>query len=256
MSAKSGFRVASERLELALNVVALIAEGQPLDSAAALLESLQRDEMQYGDTIRRVLDRLAALSDGPIKWKAGRGLSGFVRRPDAVFPHVWSSAHQAALEISRLALEHFWWPLEGITDAAEQQATFRKLLSKSRRKAMAMTMGEVAGLQERIRRERAKLLRSIRAGRKPAATLLDRTLAVLTPNQGRILKYLWDKGTASYNTLQTIPSAFRDVPSPEAITAALKKIRTRLNQHNLPLTLRISDASSRVNLDRLEQSAR
>jgi hypothetical protein len=81
--------------------------------------------------------------------------------------------------------------------------------------------------------------------------LLERVLAVLTPNQGRIVIFLWEKKTASYETLRTIPGAWRDVPSHEAITGALKKIRTRLDKHNLSVvTLTISDASQRVNLDR------
>jgi len=81
--------------------------------------------------------------------------------------------------------------------------------------------------------------------------LLERVLAVLTPNQGRIMTYLWGKKTASYDILKTIPRAWQDVPSDEAITAALKKMRTRLDANNLSVvSIAISDAGRRVNLDR------
>jgi hypothetical protein len=163
MSAKSSFRDASERLELTFSAVAVIAKGCPLDAAFEILSAMQVDEERHGAAVYGVLDKLAAVSDGPIKWSHGRGASGFARVPSAVFPHVWSSAHQAALEISRLALDHFYWPLAGITNPKEQQSTFKRLLSKSRRKVMALTMEEIADLQERMRRERAKILRRIKA---------------------------------------------------------------------------------------------
>jgi hypothetical protein len=81
--------------------------------------------------------------------------------------------------------------------------------------------------------------------------LLEQVLAVLTPKQGRIMSFLWKKKTANYDTLKEIPRAWRDVPSDEAITTALKRIRTRLNQNNLwAVTLTISEEGRRVTLDR------
>ncbi len=41
----------------------------------------------------------------------------------------------------------------------------------------------------------------------PATPLLDRVLAALTSNQSHIMQHLWDRGTASYETLRTIPHA-------------------------------------------------
>lgn len=161
MSLPESFKVASERLELAVNAVATVAGGQPLESSFAILSALQIDEERYGSIIYSALDELTALSDGPVKWKHGRGLSGLVRGRDATFPHVWSSAHQAALEISRLAQRFFLHPLE-LDDWGElpkdREPLFRKLLSKKRRDAPAISLQEVAELQERIRRERARLL--------------------------------------------------------------------------------------------------
>jgi hypothetical protein len=82
------------------------------------------------------------------------------------------------------------------------------------------------------------------------AALLDRVLAALSPNQSRIMEYLWGKKTASYATLRTIPGAWRGSPTDEAITAALKRMSTTLNKTNLPVTLTISVAKKRVTLDR------
>ncbi len=191
MSADSDFRCASERLELAVNAVAIVARGCPLDSAFAILHALQVDEERYGSVIYRELDKLAAISDDPpIKWKYGRGRSGFVRVPSHAFPHVWSSAHEAARTIQRLALEYFFWPLEGITDAKEQQSTFKKLLSKSRRKAVAMTMEEVADWEERIRRERAKLLVLGHTAVPEATEPMQEDEEPLTPNEYAVLQQL------------------------------------------------------------------
>ena len=158
MPLAESFRAASQRLECALGPVALVVNGLPLKQSFGCLSTLQAIVKKDGRVIRGVLDRLAAVSDGPVKWAHGRGRSGIARCPGAIYPHVWSSAHEAVLEIVDLALDLFYSPLEGILDAKEQKATFQKLLSKRRRQALAMTIDERAELQERIRRERAKLL--------------------------------------------------------------------------------------------------
>ena len=161
------FRTGSERLELSPNAVAQIANGCPAHTAWYLLYALQLADVRYGDAIDEALGQLAALSDSPISWSKGRGRSGIARVPDAVFPHRWSSAHEAALAIARMSLEFFYWPLALDEKQArlslEEQPTavrkqFGKLLHEERRKALAMGMEEIADLQERIRRERAKLL--------------------------------------------------------------------------------------------------
>ena len=137
------FQDASERLEGVFNAVAGIASGCDLETARALLDVLELDDVRYGKIIAESLVKLAAVSDGPIKWAHGRGLSTIARTPKMVYPHVWSSAHEAAFRLSRLARELFDSP---------------EALTKRRRKALVMTMDEVADYQERIRRERAKML--------------------------------------------------------------------------------------------------
>jgi hypothetical protein len=169
------FRAASERLRLTVNTVAMIADGSHIGSpsdAFALLSSLHNDEERCHTVICPLLTKLAAISDWPpVQWSHGRGLSGLVRpcAKGAAFPHVWSSAHEAALDILRLSVRYFFWPLDGITDPDEQRSVFKRLLSKRRRKALAMTIEEVAELQNRIRREQAKLLQEI----APATCDLD-----------------------------------------------------------------------------------
>jgi hypothetical protein len=56
-----------------------------------------------------------------------------------------------------MALDLLVRPLEGITDPTEQRTLAQRLLA-DRSKALAIPLDEVADLQERIRRERAKLL--------------------------------------------------------------------------------------------------
>ena len=81
--------------------------------------------------------------------------------------------------------------------------------------------------------------------------LLERVLDILTPNQGRILGYLWNRKSASYDTLTSIPKAWRDVPSHDAITKQLKAIRTKLDANNLSVVhMVISTAKCRVTLER------
>jgi len=253
------FRAASERLELAPSAVAMIARGCPLDSAFALLYALQHDERRRGGAVDDVLDKLTALSDGPIKWKHGRGLSGFVRCPDATFPHVWSSAHQAALEVSRLALRFFFWPLK-LGNSKElpkdKEPLFRELLTKNRRKSLAMTLEEIADWQERIRRERAKLLNApapTEDEQRPEPPLKEKVLDALTPQHGRIIECLWDcKHGLTFNKIRTIPGAFRlgSSQSDETIREKIKEMRRRLAAASLPVTLKTS--GGRVSLDFLQ----
>jgi hypothetical protein len=166
VSTESTFQFASERLELAVNTVAVIAEGCSADSAFALLYTIQHDRERHSGILYDSIGKLATLSDGAIVWAHGRGRHGVVQCPDVFLPFRWSSAHEAALEVSRLALEYFFWPLELPPDSlvkfeqlsVGQLTLFQSLLDINRRKALALTMDEVADWQERIRRERAKLL--------------------------------------------------------------------------------------------------
>lgn len=118
---------------------------------------------QHADTLTASLDQLAALSDGPIEW-AGDLWEPFPRvegAPDigdggfSPGPHYWSSAHEAAVRIARMALQMLVWPLEGITDPAEQTAAARRLLLE---RGSALRVVQSKAWRERIHRERAKLL--------------------------------------------------------------------------------------------------
>ncbi len=243
------FKAASERLELAPNAVAAIAGECPIKMAFAVLQALQWDEKRRGGTVDDVLDKLTALSDGPIKWKHGRGLSGLVRYSDTTFPHVWSSAHEAALEVSRLALRFFFWPLE-LGDSKElpkdKEPLFHELLAENRRKALAMTLEEIADWQERIRRERAKLLNApaLREDeQRPEPPLKERVLDVLTEQQRKIVEYLWKRNTGvRFDVLADVPGAFRSNSSrsDETILAKKKEINERLAKAGLPVELKVS----------------
>jgi hypothetical protein len=154
------FRAASEAAESWLNTVALVAhfgERGNVDGAYRLLigysRALQTDYAEHIDVLHGAREALAAQSDAPVKW---RGLQSVAAEPEYVYPHVWSSAHEAAVGIARLALDLLVVPLADITDAAEQQATAKRLLTTYWR-AIAIPISKVAALQERIRRERAKL---------------------------------------------------------------------------------------------------
>lgn len=158
---ESTFQLASERAELWLSGIRNVAESGrrgDVDTAFVLLNTLLGDYNRHASTLYAVQDRLAALSDRPIKWAAGRGLSGIHPGP-GILPHVWSSAHEAALGISRVVIDALLVPLEGIQKPAQQRAMAKQLLSE-RWQALAIPLDEMADLQERIRRERAKYLQS------------------------------------------------------------------------------------------------
>ena len=113
------------------------------------------------------------------------------RVPSAVYPHVWSSATEAAAGIAELALDILIAPLEGVANPAEQSALAERLLA-ARAKALAMSLDEVATLQERIRREREKLLASGPTTSKDVALTTEDQyiLTVLDGHCGKALTYL------------------------------------------------------------------
>jgi len=154
MPLPESFEAASKAAEYWVNAVSLIADHGRRNSVNVAFRSLAHLEVSYrqhADTIYEAKDELAALSDGPVKWEHGRGLSAIAGSPEHVFPHIWSSAHEAAEGIARLALELL------ISDVKQGRALARELLA-SRWKALVITIDESATLQERIRRERAKIL--------------------------------------------------------------------------------------------------
>lgn len=86
--------------------------------------------------------------------------------------------------------------------------------------------------------------------------LLEHALSILTPQQGKIFKYLLEKKTAGFDTLSTIPGAFNDNPTDEAITKKLKNMRTRINSDEklvvaINITISSSEAKRRVTLEKL-----
>ena len=116
--------------------------------------SLQDSYARHAGILGAEFNKLATLSDGPVNWESHGRL------------YAWSSAHEAACGISELCLDLLVAPLcesgplemprEAITDTAEQQAMADKLLAE-RWEAISIAPNELASLQERIRRERAKM---------------------------------------------------------------------------------------------------
>ena len=155
------FEKASERLELSVNSVALIARGMPMDSAISTLSVLQNDHEEYGRILHFALDKINLFSEGRITWEHGRGSSGLfgAESPNpGIFKDVFLSAHEAALRISRMALEFFFLPFEGIANKVERESAFQKRLIDPRRWALKMSMDEVTEWQSRIRLERTKYI--------------------------------------------------------------------------------------------------
>ncbi len=142
------FRAASKAAENWLGVLSLLAQNcakpQLLDENYRILERLQDSYYAHLDVLREAKEPLAAASDSPVEW-------GSTAR------YVWSSAHEAAANVLCLALEWLFWPLADIDDPEQQRKAARKLIEDA--VALKMTGEQVAKLQERIRRERAKLLR-------------------------------------------------------------------------------------------------
>jgi hypothetical protein len=267
---RAAFRAASEAAESWVNTVAQVAKfgrsgtDNGVDLMLTLLtplkgvkRNLHDDYHEHVDLLKRMQEQMAVVSDGPVKWEHGRGVSGVARVPASVFPHVWSSAHEAAVYLAGLTLDWLGLPLTEIADPAKLTKTDRNIVV-NRCKALAMSPAEVADWQERIRRERAKLLSRMSQVEREEQTeekvsLLERVLAVLTPNQSCIIKYLWERRTASFDTLATVPGAWQDVPSDEAITKKLKEMRTRLEKENLTNfvgDITISTAKRRVTIER------
>jgi hypothetical protein len=162
------FAAASEAAESWLNTISLVAyqgEHGLIDAAFTLLlpgpdnqggpVCLITSFNEHSSVLRDAFGELSKHGDGPVNWNHGRRV--IANRPELVYPHVWSSAHEAAHGIASLAIELLAAPLQGITDAQQQFDAGKELLT-ARWKAFAMPVEEVASLQERIRRERVKVL--------------------------------------------------------------------------------------------------
>jgi hypothetical protein len=209
----SKFQAASKAAEGWLNTVGHVARLGRCGSVTPAFEllmptpstkdgrpyNLQDSYFEHEEVLEQAQDALTALSDSPVKWEHGRGLSGIAPIPAAVYPHVWSSAHEAAAGIARLALQMLVWPLAGITDPAEQRTLAEQLLAKCC-EALTIPLDEQAVLFERIRRERAKLLAQYSPRAENAEKTTSQTLPKpdtegeqpppLTPEDAAILKVL------------------------------------------------------------------
>lgn len=169
--APNSFEAASKRAEGWINTAFMIArhgEHGSVDSAYRLLELLRTDFAQHGKVIEQAIPALTALSEGPIQWPEDRGYSAVLMGGTV---SCWSSAHEAAAAIVRVALDLLYWPAIGDgkfdeanghfivapVDKAERHRRAAILLAE-RWKAIAIPNMEVAALQERMRRERAKVL--------------------------------------------------------------------------------------------------
>jgi hypothetical protein len=260
------FGAASEAAEAWLGTVAFVAylgeraealdaqgrECPIVDTAFRLLFGKQRSSLnksyeKHSGVLEEVKEKLTPLSDGPINWGAGRGLSA-IYTDRRIQLHAWSSAHEVALGVAELAFDLLVAPLADVTDPREQWTIGKQLLI-DRWKALSIPRDELAALQERIRRERAKLLHllpepSAEAGSTPEeAPLLERVLDVLTEPQRKMVEYLWHrKSGAGFDAIINIPGAFRQgtSPSDETIKDKIKKVRERLQEHNVPVLLEMS----------------
>jgi len=81
--------------------------------------------------------------------------------------------------------------------------------------------------------------------------LRERALSVLTGQQQLLFEYLWERGTARFDTLSSLPGVWRDEGggSDEAIERRVKEIRKRLADANI-LNVDIAVRGKRVNLSR------
>ncbi len=169
----SDFLAASQRAEYWINSVASIARYAELDNvelAYGMVETLKYRIAESGEALESRFEELAILSDSQVTFEG----FGWHALNDARFPGVWSSAHEAVHGVTIEALEILAQPLEGITDQKQQYELFTRLLSE-RGHALRISMVEVAKTQERIRRERLKLLESKSVERESASVTKDAT---------------------------------------------------------------------------------
>ncbi len=112
------------------------------------------------------------------------------------------------------------------------------------------TWGQAGDGWRKESRKAIELLAGI-IGRSPNVneSLREKVLDTLTPQQGRIVEYLWREKTASYDTIAMIPRAFQDVPSDDAIKQAVKRANRKLCEENLPVSITVSSSKRRLTLE-------
>jgi hypothetical protein len=163
---------------------------------------LVRSWDRYVDVLKETLPKLSAFSDGPITWPPGLEWSESACKAPTNLPDVWSSAHETALRLTEMAIDLLVCPLvpvppnkagkkvapilqrllpkyqeveikNAVTDPERQ-----KVLLARHWKKLVIESDQIALLQERIRRERAKLLVSelqspvVKPPREPKAVWL------------------------------------------------------------------------------------
>ncbi len=158
------FAQASERIELWPNTVAMIAtlgsydrDGSSDAAFRRLVIALKREDFdrEHSQNVLEYRDELACVSDGALQWE-GRGRCAIWTDPN-VIPQVWSSAHEAAIGMYDFMFTALIDPIADVADESAARMAFRELLA-ARWKALTLSSSEIAILQERIRRERAKLV--------------------------------------------------------------------------------------------------
>lgn len=81
--------------------------------------------------------------------------------------------------------------------------------------------------------------------------LLDRIADILTVQQNKIIKHIWNQKGAGFDALTRIPGAFRGMPDDETIIKALQRTQKRLNKYpEYRISLSVSKPKRRVQLER------
>jgi hypothetical protein len=189
---------------------------------------------ELADPVQELREPLAGVADHIIT----------IRRPGGRGVLLKTSAHEAAMDLGMLVANEEW------PDDKPLPLDWLRWLDDHTR-----------ALPPLITRERALLLREANrhppprpAGEPPS--LLEQALAELTPHQGKILRFLWDKKTASFARLRSIPGAWRDRnhTSDRAIEGKLKDMRQRLencdNRSLSTISISISTAGERATITR------
>lgn len=157
--AASKFEAASIAAENWLNILYVVGTFRDVDVVYRLLMPTKDNEQGYNllnsyrehaEELKRMENELAAVTTGPVEW--GPFAAG-------EFPIVRSSATEGVRCIALQALEWLVCPIVAITEPKEQWDA-AELLLNAHQARFARSPGEVAALQERIRRERTKLLTS------------------------------------------------------------------------------------------------
>jgi hypothetical protein len=92
---------------------------------------------------------------------------------------------------------------------------------------------------------------------KDDVPLRERVLDVLTPQQRKVIEYLWDrKSGASFDAIAEIRGAFSCSPSDEAIKDKIKKIRRRLEKTGLSVFLERSGRRLKLILPQAKKGAK